>query len=67
MERVPRHMLSRVISIDWFGSIGLLPVGLRPLGAAVGPGRAQAMIAAGIGRLLCLFRSLADRRIRDLD
>jgi MFS family permease len=28
MQRVPEHMLSRVISMDWFGSLGLLPVGL---------------------------------------
>ena len=28
MQRVPQHMLSRVISMDWFGSLGLLPAGL---------------------------------------
>src|ERR687887_2291650 len=28
MELVPQHMLSRVISLDWFGSFGLTPVGL---------------------------------------
>jgi hypothetical protein len=27
-QRVPERMLSRVISMDWFGSLGLLPVGL---------------------------------------
>ena len=28
MELVPRHMLSRVVSLDWFGSLGLTPFGL---------------------------------------
>src|SRR5439155_12404416 len=28
MQRVPPQMLARVISMDWFGSLGLLPAGL---------------------------------------
>ncbi len=28
MQRVPEQMLARVISMDWFGSLGLLPAGL---------------------------------------
>ena len=33
MELVPRHMLSRVVSLDWFGSLGLTPFGLLFVGA----------------------------------
>ena len=28
MELVPDHLLSRVVSLDYFGSFGLMPVGL---------------------------------------
>src|SRR5204863_7964749 len=36
MELVPRSMLSRVVSLDWFGSLGLTPFGLLLAGAAAG-------------------------------
>src|SRR5439155_945782 len=53
MELVPQHMLSRVISLDWFGSFGLTPVGLvdvfrRP--DAVSP-HAREAVTAGAGAL----------------
>ena len=35
MELVPQHMLSRVVSLDWFGAFGLTPFGLLAAGAAV--------------------------------
>ena len=34
MELVPQHMLSRVVSLDWFGALGLTPFGLIAAGAA---------------------------------
>ena len=33
MELVPQHMLSRVVSLDWFGALGLTPFGLIAAGA----------------------------------
>jgi hypothetical protein len=39
-ERVPPHLLSRVSSYDWMGSLALLPVSYLlagPLGEAFGP------------------------------
>src|SRR5205823_13038701 len=33
MQLVPQHMLSRVVSLDWFGSLGLTPFGLLLAGA----------------------------------
>jgi MFS family permease len=68
MQRVPRHMLSRVISMDWFGSIGLLPAGLgiwAILSGLAPPGTLIAASSAFCG-LLFLF-GLADRRIRSVD
>jgi MFS family permease len=49
MELVPQHMLSRVISLDWFGSTGLAPIDLvyvfRRPGAV--PEHAREAVAAG--------------------
>lgn len=68
MQRVPRHMLSRVISMDWFGSIGLLPAGLGLWALLSGLASPGTLIAAGSAFCACLFLvGLADRRIRDLD
>ena len=49
MELVPENLLSRVISLDYFGSFGLMPVGLA-LAAAVAPlADPSTLIAAGAG------------------
>jgi hypothetical protein len=68
MQRVPREMLSRVISMDWFGSIGLLPAGLgiwAVLSGLAAPGK---LLAAASGFCALLFlAALSDRRIRSLD
>ncbi len=48
-QRVPRHLLGRVTSLDWFVSIGLLPVSFAltgPIAEAVGV--RETMIGAGI-------------------
>jgi MFS family permease len=44
MQLVPQHMLSRVVSLDWFGSLGLTPFGLLLVGVISGltpPGRSS--------------------------
>jgi hypothetical protein len=68
MQRVPQHMLSRVISMDWFGSLGLLPVGLGLWAALSGLAAPGTLISASMAFSACLFLlGLADRRIRDVD
>lgn len=44
-ELVPNHLLSRVVSLDFFGSFGLMPVGLA-VAAAVAPLAAPGTIIA---------------------
>ena len=68
MQLVPQHMLSRVISMDWFGSIGLLPAGLGLWALLSGLAPPGTLIAASSAfcALLFLF-GLADRRIRSVD
>ena len=68
MQRVPREMLSRVISMDWFGSIGLLPAGLGIWAVLSGLAAPGLLLAAASGFCALLFLvALSDRRIRDLD
>jgi MFS family permease len=64
MQRVPRHMLSRVISMDWFGSIGLLPAGLGIWALLSELGPPGILLAASSGFCAVLFLAgLANRRI----
>jgi len=68
MQRVPQHMLSRVISMDWFGSIGLLPAGLGIWPALPGLAAPRTLIAASSAFSAVLFLlGLTDRRIRSAD
>jgi MFS family permease len=68
MQRVPQHMLSRVISMDWFGSIGLLPAGLGIWAALSGLAAPGTLIAASSAFCAFLFLlGLSDRRIRAVD
>jgi MFS family permease len=68
MQRVPQHMLSRVISMDWFGSIGLLPAGLGIWAALSGLAAPGTLIAASSAFCACLFLvGLGNRRIRAVD
>ena len=53
MELVPEQMLSRVVSLDFFGSFGLMPLGLA-LSAAVAGTAAPGTIIAG-GALVSAF------------
>jgi MFS family permease len=68
MQHVPQHMLSRVISMDWFGSIGLLPAGLGLWAALSGIAAPGTLIAASFAFCTVLFLvGLSDRRIRAVD
>jgi MFS family permease len=68
MQRVPQQMLSRVISMDWFGSLGLLPAGLGIWAALSGLGSPGTLIAVSWAfcTLLYLF-GLRDPRIRSVE
>jgi hypothetical protein len=68
MQRVPEHMLSRVISMDWFGSLGLLPAGLGLWAVLSGLGSPDTLLAAAMAFSLFLFAlGLADPRIRSVE
>ncbi|MFL5945322.1 MAG: MFS transporter [Gaiellaceae bacterium] len=68
MQLVPQHMLSRVISMDWFGSIGLLPAGLALwalLSDVAPPGM---LMASGFAACTVFFAlALCDPRVRRVD
>jgi MFS family permease len=68
MELVPQHMLSRVISLDWFGSFGLTPIGLLVVGAISGLAAPGTIIALGACVSICLVAvGLTSRQIRTID
>ena len=68
MQRVPQQMLSRVISMDWFGSLGLLPAGLGIWAALSGLAAPGTLIAVSSAVCAGLFAiGLSDRRIRSVD
>jgi MFS family permease len=49
-DNVPEHLMARVSSIDWMGSVALRPIGLAivaPIAVLVGPG-AVLVVAAGV-------------------
>jgi DHA3 family tetracycline resistance protein-like MFS transporter len=46
-ELVPEQLLSRVVSLDFFGSFGLMPVGLAFAAAVAGLASAGTIIASG--------------------
>lgn len=46
-ELVPEHMLSRVVSLDFFGSFGLMPIGLAFAAAVASLASAGTIIAGG--------------------
>ena len=64
-ELVPEHFLSRVISLDIFGSFGLTPIGYVIAGAAAGFFSPAAIIAAGGAVAFALwFVPLASQSVR---
>lgn len=68
MELVPQHMLSRVVSLDWFGAFGLTPFGLLAAGAASNYASPGTIIAAGAVISMCVVGAgLLSRQIRAID
>lgn len=62
MELVPEGLLSRVISVDYFGSIGLMPIGLAAAGAASELVDPQVLLAAGASLSVVLFAACLPAR-----
>ena len=60
-ELVPEHLLARVISLDFFGSFALMPIGLAIWAAIANLAAPGAMIAAG-ALISCVLVSLAFTR-----
>jgi MFS family permease len=68
MELVPRHMLSRVVSLDWFGSLGLTPFGLLLVGAISDVAPPGEIIALAAAISICVIASgLLSKQIRTID
>jgi MFS family permease len=55
MQLVPEHLLSRVVSLDWFGSFGLMPIGLAVAAGVSGLAAPGTIIGVGAGISACLF------------
>jgi MFS family permease len=65
MEVVPESKLSRVISLDYFGSLGLTPVGYALTAAISGAVPAQAILLTGFSLAFLLWTTpLFFRRVR---
>jgi MFS family permease len=68
MQLVPRHMLSRVVSLDWFGSLGLTPFGLLLVGAVSDLAAPGTLIALGAAVSICIISGgLLSKQIRTID
>ena len=61
MELVPEQLLSRVVSLDYFGSYGLMPVGLGLSAAVSGLAGPGTIIAGGALLSAALFASFLPR------
>lgn len=67
-RHVPREMLGRVVSIDWFGAVlmgPIAPVVFVGIVDAVGP--AASFVVGGIASIVLLVPPLAVRSIRELE
>ena len=68
MELVPEQLLSRVVSLDYFGSFGLMPVGLAFSAAVAGLAAPGTLIAVGAGIATVLFAAVLTRPwLREVD
>ena len=67
-ELVPEHLLSRVLSFDYFGSLGLTPVGFVLAGIAATVVAPTTILAVGgaLGAILW-FVPLTWQRVRVVD
>ena len=61
VQLVPEHLLSRVVSLDFFGSLGLMPVGLALAAAVSDVASPGALIAVGAGISTVLFALVLTR------
>jgi MFS family permease len=68
MQLVPDHLLSRVVSLDYFGSFGLMPVGLALSALVSGVASPQLLLAAGAGISAILIATPLTRSwLREID
>jgi MFS family permease len=68
MELVPTNLLSRVVSLDFFGSFGLMPVGLAVAAAISGLAAPGTIIAAGALVSAAMFAVVLTRPwLREVD
>jgi MFS family permease len=68
MQLVPDHLLSRVVSLDYFGSFGLMPVGLALSAVVSGVASPQLLLAAGAGISAILIATPLTRSwLREID
>jgi MFS family permease len=67
-ELVPEHLLARVVSLDYFGTFGLMPVGLAVAAAVSNLAPPGTIIAVGAGASVCLFAVALTRPwLREVD
>lgn len=67
-RHVPRDMLGRVVSIDWFGAVlmgPVAPVVFAGIVEAIGP--APSFVVGGVAAIVMLIPPLAIRSIRELE
>jgi MFS family permease len=65
MELVPERLLSRVVSLDYFGSTGFMPIGFLAAGALGAIASPQALLAGGaVLSTGLLLAGLAHREVR---
>jgi MFS family permease len=62
MSLVPEGLLSRVISVDYLGSIGLMPIGLVAAAAASELASPEALLVAGAGASTVMFAACLPAR-----
>jgi MFS family permease len=66
-QRIPPHLIGRVTSYDWMGSLALLPIGFLlagPLGEALGS--AHVLVGGGAVAIVVVASGLAVRETREL-
>lgn len=67
-ERIPPHLLSRVTSYDWMGSLALIPIGYLLAGpAGEWLGAVEVLAGGSLLALLCLALALLPRETRMLE
>lgn len=62
MSLVPEGLLSRVISVDYFGSVGLMPIGLAAAGAASDVASPEVLLIVGSGLSAIVFAACLPAR-----